>query len=47
MKKTGEFFVSNASFPVDVGRSKTPLLETPMYKKRQVPSFCVVPRVVL
>ena len=33
VKKTGVFFVSNASLPVDVGRSKTPLLETPIYKK--------------
>ena len=47
VKKTGVFFVSNASFPVDVGRSKTPLLETLIYKKIQVPSFCVIRRVVL
>ena len=33
MKKTGVFFVSNVSLPVDVGRSKTPLLETLIYKK--------------
>ena len=39
VKKTRVFFVSNASLPVDVGRSKTPLLETPIYKKIQVPSF--------
>ena len=47
MKKTGVFFVSNVSLPVDVGRSKTPLLETLIYKKIQVPSFCVIRRVVL
>ena len=47
VKKTGVFFVSNASLPVDVGRSKTPLLETLIYKKIQVPSFCVIRRVVL
>ena len=47
VKKTGVFFVSNVSLPVDVGRSKTPLLETLIYKKIQVPSFCVIRRVVL
>ena len=47
VKKTGVFFVSNVSLPVDVGRSKTPLLETLIYKKTQVPSFCVIRRVVL
>ena len=47
MKNTRVFFVSKASLPVDVGRSKTPLLETPIDKKIQVPSFCVVRRVVL
>ena len=39
MKKTRVLFGSNATLPVDVGRSKTPLLETPIYKKIQVPSF--------
>ena len=47
VKKTGVFFVSNAALLVDVGRSKTPLLETLIYKKIQVPSFCVIRRVVL
>ena len=47
VKKTGVFFVSNVSLPVDVGRSKTPLLETLIYKKIEVPSFCVIRRVVL
>jgi len=38
VKKTaGVFFVSNVSLLVDVGRSKTPLLETPIYKKK----YCV------